>query len=333
MRAIVCHALSNFLEDHDHLMQKWFYLMAAGAVVAGCAFSAKTPFTFEQDETRLQLREDGRPVLVFNYGQRKPPADGIPREGYIHPLYAPDGGVLTDDFPADHPHHRGVFFAWPEMTILGRQVDGWHLKGIRPSFEAWGPRRLTPEAASFEVRNLWRLWNDADTATVREHLRYTVHAADDTGRVIDVHATFTNLTDEPVILRGKEPGAYGGFNVRIDGVRPDVRITTARGAVERNADFVDPPSLWADHSSRTAEGRPYSGVAIFQHPGNPDYPVRSWTLRPYGFLGAAWPGPNIRAIAPGGSLDLRYRLYIHRGDVEEAGVAERFERYMREATP
>ncbi|HUH47680.1 MAG TPA: DUF6807 family protein, partial [Arenibacter sp.] len=40
----------------------------------------------------------------------------IPRSNYIHPLYGLEGEMLTSDWPdAAHPHHRGIFWDWPEV--------------------------------------------------------------------------------------------------------------------------------------------------------------------------------------------------------------------------
>jgi hypothetical protein len=41
---------------------------------------------------------------------------------YIHPLWAPDGAALTEDFPADHLHHRGVFWAWHQVWIGDKKL-------------------------------------------------------------------------------------------------------------------------------------------------------------------------------------------------------------------
>lgn len=301
----------------------------AGFFLVACVMHGD--FAFEESDGRLLLTEGGAPVLVFNYKDIEPPGDreGVARNGYIHPLYDPDGIPLTDDFPPDHPHHRGVFLAWPRIAVLGNQVDVWHLRGIQPAFEEWGPRETAGGSAYFEAGQIWRLDDGRDAARAR--LRYTVHAFDGIGRAIDIHATVTNLTEEPLTLRGSG-AAYGGLNIRMDGERPDVVITTAEGILEGNSNEIDPPSPWADHSSRPADDRPHSGVAIFQHPDNPDFPARNWTLRPYGFLGAAWPGENSHELAPDESLDLRYRLFIHNGTADDANVPERFEAYLREAT-
>jgi hypothetical protein len=301
---------------------------AAAGWVAGAGWLHGT-LSFEKTESHLILWENGRVALVYNDGVVEPAGEGVARNGYIHPLYGLDGDILTDDFPADHLHHRGVFFGWPTMTVMGEQVDIWHLRGLRPSREGVNSIEVTDKQGSFEATNLWRL--DDGRAAMREHLRYTIHATSEAGRAIDIHATFTNLTEEPIILAGSPQAAYGGLNVRMDGKRPGVQIATAAGRLEGNANFMDPPSPWAAHSSLADADAGRSGVAIFQHGANPDFPARNWTLRRYGFLGAAWPGESSHSIAPDEGLDLRYRLLIYRGGAEEAKVAEHYAAWAGES--
>lgn len=300
--------------------------LAVTAFTVGASYGQ---FVFEKEEDALVLSEAGTPVLAFNHGEIEPPETGTARSGYVHPLYGIDGDPLTDDFPSDHVHHRGVFFGWPRMTVMGDGVDVWHLRGLRPRFHEFLEIREDGSGVEFEARNLWHL-ESSEGAAVEERLHYRIHPADEVGREIDIRAEFTNLTEEPVVLRGQVGRGYGGLNVRMDGQRPDVVITTANGVLDGDADSVEPASPWADHSSRAGAGEPHSGVAIFQHPANPGFPVRSWTLRYYGFLGAAWPGEENHEIAPGESVVLRYRLFVHRGTAEEAGVAARFERFVVE---
>ncbi len=34
------------------------------------------------------------------------------RGGYIHPVLSPSGKQITDDYPSNHKHHHGIWFAW-----------------------------------------------------------------------------------------------------------------------------------------------------------------------------------------------------------------------------
>jgi hypothetical protein len=58
-------------------------------------------------------------VFVYNYGMQLKP--GVPedrrRACYLHPVWTPGGTIVTDDFPADHYHHRGIFWAWPRVKV------------------------------------------------------------------------------------------------------------------------------------------------------------------------------------------------------------------------
>ena len=56
-------------------------------------------------------------------------------------------------FPADHPHHRGLFWAWPHVTMDGRHLNLWMLNGIEPRFERWGLRRAEAKRALLGVEN------------------------------------------------------------------------------------------------------------------------------------------------------------------------------------
>jgi hypothetical protein len=78
----------------------------------------------------VTILEDERPVLFY----RTKPADpqGQPgRANYIHPLYAPDGTVLTEDGAHDFPEQRGLFWAWRRVMLDGALVaDGWGMSGL-----------------------------------------------------------------------------------------------------------------------------------------------------------------------------------------------------------
>ena len=98
--------------------------------------------------------ENGSPVFVYNYGMmlKKGVAEDRTRCCYLHPVYAPNGVILTDDFPEDHPHHRGINWTWPVVTVDGKTYDLWTIKGILARFEKWEqerkPARILPSSAS-----------------------------------------------------------------------------------------------------------------------------------------------------------------------------------------
>ena len=70
---------------------------------------------------------EGDTKVLFYQAERKALPDGqAARSNYFHPLYDLDGNVLTEDFPKDHIHHRGIFWAWHQVRINGTTVqDQW----------------------------------------------------------------------------------------------------------------------------------------------------------------------------------------------------------------
>lgn len=293
---------------------------------------AMAEFTLEDDGKTLLVLDTGQPVLAYNYGPVVPP-QGIDaarwtRSCYIHPLYGLDGDIISQDFPADHLHHRGVFWAWPHTAVGDRTMDLWVHQDAEQRFECWGARIADTDHAAVEVNNVW-VFKDQPEPVVRESVRFEVLASTEQFRPIDFTLVFANISTLPVSFLGATAKGYGGFCYRPDSSRPDLRITTIQGYRAEDALAIYTP--WADFSSRIAADKPFSGVALFQHPSNPGYPHPGWLLRYYGFLGASWPHLDTYTLQPGESFQLKYRLLIHRGTAEEAGVAELFQNYERTA--
>ncbi len=90
---------------------------------------ADSHVTCVNDGTRLTLSVGDRPVLSYNHALLPSP-DGIDpvyaKNGHIHPMRTPSGRLVTDDFPPDHAHQHGIFFAWVNTTFEERPVDFWN---------------------------------------------------------------------------------------------------------------------------------------------------------------------------------------------------------------
>lgn len=298
-------------------------------VVLVClGLGASAEFSLKDDNAHLALLENGKPVLVYNYARVAPP-EKVPehfgRACYIHPLYGLDGDVLTEDFPVDHYHHRGVFWAWPECKVGERRMNVWEMPDAHQHHEKWLVREAGADKAEIAVQDFWSFDDAPDKPLVREEIRFTVLPADDKGRAIDFYLKLTNVSTETVTFLGAKGKGYGGLCVRPDARRSPFTFTTAGGVCKDDALSFDTP--WADVTSKVKPDGPTSGIAIFEHPKNPGYPFPGWIFRHYGFLGASWPHEQEHALKPGESFELRYRLFVHRGSAEEANVARQFGEY------
>jgi hypothetical protein len=255
---------------------------------------------------RLELLEDGRTALVYNYGPQLPP--GVPEDRrrccYLHPVNTPSGVTITDDFPADHYHHRGIFFGWAVVQFEGRTYDNWMLKGI-------GPRNLSVETtlgpqASLTARNQWMV---GERTIADEVQRLVVDPSRGGGREASIEITLT-AREAPVVLKpvGDAHKSYGGFNARF-APRSETRITADTGPVTKDEDLN--PHTWVEYEAIYGGRR--AALRVTPDPANPGGPPQ-WCLRFYGFAGAAFPGksPALSSytLEPGKPLTLRYRLTL-----------------------
>ncbi len=300
-------------------------------LATGVMTASRASFQLEDTGTALRVSENHVPVLVYHYAPVSPP-QGVDarytRGCYIHPLYGLDGDVLSQDFPSDHRHHRGLYWSWPYWKILGRRADTWLATETKQRHEKWLKREVAADHVTLGVQNHWIFQDVPDRPLVREQITFRVTAARPNHRVIDFRLVFTNISGAPITIQPKDYKGYGGFCFRPDATRAPLFFTTALGPLPEDA--LSCASPWADVSSAIKPGGPVSGMAIFQNPGNPDYPCNGWLLRHYGYLGACWPHTKTVSLAENATLTLRYRVLLHRGSALEADVAGQFRHYARQ---
>ena len=270
----------------------------------------------------LRLSEGQRPVLVYNHGVLL--KDGVPadraRSTYVHPLFGLDGEVLTDDFPKDHYHHRGLFWAWPHVLVGTNHYDLWLLKGIEQRFERWLAREAGPGGAVLGVENGWYA---GGRKVMKERLWLRVFPASGSARAVDVELVLTPQ-DQPVTLAGAEGKSYGGLTLRF-APRTNTVITTPLGNSPEDLPMTRLP--WADLTAAFPGAPAPSGAAIFIAPDHPDYPPM-WLTRHYGVLCVGWPGTEAKEFPAGEPIRCRYRVWIHRGATDQPSLEGSYAAYL-----
>jgi len=300
-------------------------LLLALELAAAAPAAAEPPFRFaDVNDQSLGLWEGEQPVLVYNHGvisSTNAPA-ALARSTYVHPLYGLDGEVLTDDFPKDHYHHRGLFWAWPHIRIGEPETDLWLIKGIRQQFERWLRRDAGKSVAVLGVQNGWYV---GGRKVVEEQVWLRVLPTTADGRAIDIELTLKPLK-EPLTLRGAEGKSYGGLTLRFAPRAGEAVITAPDGSTKD--DLLVARLSWADLSAHFAGASVASGAAIFVAPTHPDFPPE-WMTRHYGVLCVGWPGVEPKTIQPGKPIRCRYRVWIHRGLPEVARLKQVYADYAR----
>lgn len=298
-------------------MKKIIYTLV---MAAGSLYAAEFKFETLNDKS-VQLSEGGKPVFVYNNGmmlKEGVPADRV-RSSYLHPIYGLQGEVLTDDFPRDHYHHRGLFWAWPHITVDGKEYDVWTLKGAGQQFERWITREASAEQAILAVENSWVI--TGGRKIMKEEVKITVHPTRSDSRAIDLDFVWTPLTK--LTLAGAEGKSYGGLTMRY-APRTNTVITTPVGSQEIDLSITRLP--WADYDAQFPDGKERSGAAIFVAPNHPDFPP-TWLTRYYGALCLGWPGVTPETFEAGQAIRCQYRIWLHSGKVTQARLQEAYDQY------
>lgn len=294
------------------------------ALEPGWAFTPAFQFVDDGVGT-LSIYEGMRFVTSYQYGVQLPPpqapADRA-RSSYLHPLVGLDGERLTEDYPDDHYHHRGIFIGWPHYKVGEEDCNPWHVHGSFTRFERWLGMETGPVFARVTMQNGMYV---ADRKVGSEILEITVWRSGEIGQAIDLDFTWTVM--EPTTIRGADGKGYGGFNLRMPQRKNSV--THFPEGLQGNSDEKRSP--WADTSGLFPGGESTSGISILVDPTYPRFPA-GWTVRvsdDYGFLGVNWPGVEPVTVKPNRPVVAKHRVWVHRGDVKKGKVKEAYELYAQ----
>lgn len=112
----------------------------------------------EKDKSHFTEGKDS----ILSYQASEKSIDGkYIRSNYIHPLYTLDGTVLTEDFPVDHLHHRGIFWAWHQLYIGDKRIgDGWEIENFNWEVTAVKEKKQKDASKAIQTTVLWKspLW-------------------------------------------------------------------------------------------------------------------------------------------------------------------------------
>lgn len=269
-----------------------------------------------EENGQLSVRIGGQEYARYQFG--------APRwKPFLYPLRAANGLSLLADAPTDHRHHHGLWFGHGRVD----DVDCWlerHNSGkiVHKKFDS-----ITPgdEAGGFVEQCEW-VSSRADLS-MTDTRSFTFYESPVEARCFDVDITLRAPSQTTVTLH---PTNEAG----LPHVRPAEGLTVRGGGEIVNADgkknekeTYRQRSTWLDCSGKL--GRLACGIAVFDHPQNPQHPTY-WFTRDYGPV-----APNYGffledpiVITPRKPLRLRYRIYTHSGNAAEGRVAEAYAEYL-----
>lgn len=277
-------------------------------------------FSYKKTAEGIEISENGKPVLFF---QTKPKtvSGKYKRAGYIHPLYDLKGNSLTDDSPDDHPYHRGIFWAWHQIVVNGKNVaDGWMSEHI--SFDP-GKMQVTKSPAN-TILTSQLTWNVTDSGKspvniVNEVSRINIFRAKEHYRIMDFDIHLKPLVSDLKLGGSDDAKGYGGFCLRLQApeniqfISGDSAVTPQQTAVMAGG--------WMDFRMNER------GVAVFGYKDNDKQ--HPWILRnEKSMQNVPYPGRTPVAIPPEG-LKLHYRIVIHDQQLTSSDIQNLYSEYLK----
>ncbi|WP_152050521.1 DUF6807 domain-containing protein [Tautonia marina] len=259
---------------------------------------------------------------------------------YFFPVIGPTGAPMTRAYPMedvegedrDHPHQRSFWFTHGNVD----GVDFWASDPLNRPNPKFG--RITesdrlgiidgPVVGVIETANAWN--SPEGQVLCTDHRVWRTYDLDGV-RVIDFDVTIS-AGKSSVTFEDTKEGTFGlrlasSMNVN---KKTGGRIVNAEGIVDTEA--WGKASPWVDYTGPI--GNETLGVAILNHPSSFRYPT-TWHVRDYGLFAANpfgykdfnYADSGTHTIAPGESIELRYRVILHEGDTDQAKIAREFEAY------
>jgi hypothetical protein len=271
----------------------------------------------------LEIAIGGAKVLRYHTAAVQPP-EGVDkkfaRNAYIFPAWTPSGLVVTDDFPPDHRHQRGIWMSWTKTEFEGRHVDFWNIGDSTGAivFAGMGPVTAGPVFGEFQAKHRQAdLGVPGDKIAINEQFSVRVWRVGGPEKgywLWDLVSRQRSASDSPVKL---PQYYYGGLGYRGP---PEwlasVDMLTSEGKTRKDGN--ETKARWCDVSGPL--GGRTAGVLVMSHPQNFRHPepVRLNPKQPQICFAPSEEGDW--AIEPGKDYVWRYRFCVHDGEMKAAAA-------------
>ncbi|MBM83020.1 MAG: hypothetical protein CMJ78_20860, partial [Planctomycetaceae bacterium] len=171
-------------------------------------------------DSGFSIHDGERKVLFYQVKPKSLDGKSL-RANYVHPLYDLDGSVLTQDFPSDHIHHRGVFWAWHQLIVDGEKTgDSWDTSEYLSVVKQIDVLDQGPVFATVQLKVHWTSAKRTDKSGaaipfVQETTTMRVYSATADRQLIDFTIKLRPLADDVRIGGADNVKEYGGFTVRV----------------------------------------------------------------------------------------------------------------------
>ncbi len=279
--------------------------------------SAQNKLTAELVGDKIEIRINGNLFTQYILSDYE-------KYPFFYPVNGPSKASVTSMRNANYPHHSSLFFGCDKVNggnYWQEGLDRGQIVPLRADIKENGADKVV-----IENENIWK--RPGAESPIRDIRTITVTAPSNDIYQIDFDVTMEMLMDVTI-----DKTNHSLFSGRVD---PDLAVThggtmiNAEGERGEKATFGK-RSPWMDYYG--IRGENVEGIAILQHPSNEWFPA-PWFTRDYGFFSPTpmyWPQNDENTILKkGDKIKLKYRVLVHSGDHQTAGIAKAFEQYAKE---
>lgn len=237
--------------------------------------------TVRKTSNKLVLRNGTRNILAYRYQTMMPPpgVDSLyAKSGFIHPLWSPQGVILTRIQPPDHRHHYGIWGPWTKTHIGGREVDFWNLGKGQGTVRFSGFLSLE-EGAVFcgftsHQEHIDLGGKPGNQTALNEVLQVRSWNLHKNTWMIDYFTIQNCPLDSGIFLDAYRYGGGIGFRATEKWTKENSTVLTSEGKNRKTADGTK--ARWCRVEGASGMGR--SGILFMDSPANMDFPepIRVW---------------------------------------------------------
>lgn len=290
----------------------------------------------------LTISAGNKKLLSYQFKTIYPP-QGIDtnykRSGFIHPLYAPHGQVLTRIQPPDHYHHFGIWNPWTHTFFEGDTVDFWNIKGHQGTvrFAKFTSQISNKEFAEFTALHEHIVFkkDGSEKVALNEWQTVRVHdpAKNSDQYIVDVTSKMSCASQSPLLIVAYR---YAGFGWRATEYwdKNNSEILTSEGKTRDNTDNTRARWLIVYGS---LPGNDEGGIVMLSHPSNYNHPepLRIWDKKQNGgrgdvFANFATTKDKDWLLEPGKTYTLKYRLVVFNGKFDAARAEKEWDVFTKE---
>ena len=284
----------------------------------------------------LTLSSGERNLLRYYFSTVYPPPGvdtAYRRSGFIHPLWAPDGQILTRIQPPDHYHHYGIWNPWTQVEYEGEVVDFWNINSKQGTVRFAGFASIQRGPVFAELRALHEHVVFRKTGTEKVALKelqgVRVYRPQEDQPFFVVDLTFElNCADESPfrILEYRYAGL--GWRTTEKWNNKNSIVLTSEGMTRKDADGSK--AKWCMVQGEIDDA--FAGVVMMSFPTNYNFPepLRVWPENQYDrgdmFVNFSPTKDTDWLLLPGRKYALNYRFLIYNGPItaEKAESAWRY---------